>query len=272
MIISPSAISPYKIPTFQSGGGFDPATSAIIAQMTANGSTPTEARQLLINQLVLDLKGLGNTGSDDIFSRFEYLNVFAAEDETQALTEWVTANGTIDAINVNSTAFTVDIGYTGENLRTIRLPKVLNTATKYLQDSASVGFYGTPASISNYVMGSNVSSRTYIRTGTAATDQTLNSTAGANMGFGSISRGLFIINRNNSTQFSTIKNKAIVSTNNINSTGRPSIPQVVFGLSTGATTFIASNASQAEIVFAASAVDDVLDQLNDSFNAYLNAL
>jgi hypothetical protein len=65
MIISPSAISPYKIPTFQSGGGgFDPVASAFI---TAAGITG-ETQQSAANTLALRLKGIGTTNGTNFIT------------------------------------------------------------------------------------------------------------------------------------------------------------------------------------------------------------
>jgi len=66
MIISPSAISPYKIPTFQSGGGgFDPDALAFITAAGITGAT----QQAAIIQLVANLKGTGSTTNNtDVWS------------------------------------------------------------------------------------------------------------------------------------------------------------------------------------------------------------
>ena len=54
---------------------YNSQAQAIFNQMTANGSEPSGARKNIINQLVLDLKGIGNTGSDDVWSIFDVLQI-----------------------------------------------------------------------------------------------------------------------------------------------------------------------------------------------------
>jgi len=83
MIISPSAISPFKIPTFQSGGGggFDPLASAFI---TAAGITG-ETQQAALNQLVLDLKGTGSTTNNtDVWNKIYAAYPFCPIDDVTA--------------------------------------------------------------------------------------------------------------------------------------------------------------------------------------------
>jgi hypothetical protein len=76
MIISPSAISPYKIPTFQSGGGsgFDPDAQGFI---TAAGITG-ETQQAALNQLVLDLK------SGSVWDLLDFLYPMCPTDDSTA--------------------------------------------------------------------------------------------------------------------------------------------------------------------------------------------
>lgn len=160
------------------GGGFDPAASAIISQMTTNGSTPTEARQVIINQLVLDLKGLGNTGAVDIWSQLDILQIYAAEDDIQAKTEWIRANGTLDAIELNAPTFTSDLGYVSSFSRGLNTSYNPNTdATNYTLNNNAFGVFVEVGTSAAYICGSNSSavSGSAIRNLTSNNDQTNNS-------------------------------------------------------------------------------------------------
>ena len=82
MIISPSAISPYKIPTFQSGGGgFDPDALAFITAAGITGAT----QQAAIIQLVANLKGTGSTTNNtDVWSDLKAIYPYCPIDDSTA--------------------------------------------------------------------------------------------------------------------------------------------------------------------------------------------
>jgi hypothetical protein len=77
MIISPSAISPYKIPTFQSGGGsgFDPDAQAFIDAVGAD-ATISE----YINTMFLGMKGEGTTNGTNFYSKLYAVYPMAPSD------------------------------------------------------------------------------------------------------------------------------------------------------------------------------------------------
>ena len=270
MIISPSAISPYKVPTFQSGGGggFDPTASAIIAQMTANGSAPSEARQIVINQLVLDLKGIGNTGADDVWSRLDILNVHAAADAIQAQTQWINANGTYDSVQVGTPTFTADLGFSSTSLFN-RIDPIWNAATglgNYTQNNASMGFYGTITD-GTYFLGDN--GVNYIRfrgSNGSLLDANFNSSFNtAAVDWGSLN-AMFMYDRLLSTEYKAYTNNTEVATITRNSLALVSDQiRYPYALSGG-------GSNTCKIFFAGASIRDVLPQLKASFDAYLVSL
>lgn len=81
----------------------DPATSALVARMTA---PPPAARVALIDALVRGLKAAG------LWTRFDGLYLLAAHDAQAARLNWIAAANDLAA--VNSPAFTADRGYAGD--------------------------------------------------------------------------------------------------------------------------------------------------------------
>lgn len=192
--------------------GFDPDASAVIAQMTANGSTPSAARQILINQLVLDLKGLGNTGTADIWSLLDILQIYAAEDEIQALTEWKQADGSYDASKINSPTFTANVGYTGNNTNRIESNWALNSNLgNYTQNNASFGGFGNVTAL-NYFCGTAPSYLTYIRVSTIPTDQSLNNSGFPSGNWGASGQHSYVLDRSLSTEFEMYLDGNVVDT------------------------------------------------------------
>ena len=268
MIISPSAISPYKALTFQSGGGFDPAASAIIAQMTTNGSTPSAARQAIINQLVLDLKGLGNNGASDVWSQLDILNVHAAEDAIQAQTQWINADGTYDSVQVGTPTFTADVGFSSTSLAN-RIDPIWNTATglgNYTQNDACMGYYGTVADAS-YFLGDNGINYIRFRGSNGITyDANFNSsfTSGA-VDWGSLD-GMFTYDRALSTEYKAYTN-ITESATIIKNSGALVSDQIRYPYAFGF-----GGSQTCKIFFAGASIRADIEQLKASFDAYLNAL
>jgi len=92
MIISPSAISPYKIPTFQSGGGsgFDPDAQAFIDAVGAD-ATISE----YINTMFLGMKGEGTTNGTNFYSKLYAVYPMAPSDASTIsadTTKWNAVN------------------------------------------------------------------------------------------------------------------------------------------------------------------------------------
>ena len=250
------------------GSGFDPAPLAIIAQMTTNGSTPTAERQLLINQLVLDLKGLGNNGASDVWSQLDILNVHAAEDEIQAQTQWINADGTYDSVQVGTPTFTSDVGFSSTTLIN-RIDPIWNAATglgNYTQNDACMGYYGTVQEGSYFLGDSGVN---YIR---FRGSNGISYDSAFNGGFKTVSvdwgslDGMFTFDRALSTEFKAYTN-ITESATIIKNSGALVSDQILYPY---AYTF--GGSQTCKIFFAGASIRADIEQLKASFDAYLNAL
>jgi hypothetical protein len=99
---------------YTGGGGIvpiplDPATTAWVNAVVANGGSVTAGRQQVVNNLIKSLKGNG------VWAKLDRLFIFAAENTASALTDMVadalaTTNG--------SPSFTANRGYTGVDAST----------------------------------------------------------------------------------------------------------------------------------------------------------
>ena len=100
---------------------------------------PDFVRRTVINQLFLDLKGVGNHGTDNIFSQLDFLYPLAAHTQQAGLLD---IKRDFDATAVNAPAFVVDRGFTGgtdEYIRTMFTPSI--DGVNYAQNFASLGVY-----------------------------------------------------------------------------------------------------------------------------------
>jgi len=275
MIISPSAISPYKITTFQSGGGFDPDALAIIAQMTTNGSTPSAARQAIINQLVLDLKGLGNTGAVDIWSQLDILQIYAAEDDIQAKTEWIRANGTLDAIELNAPTFTSDLGYASSTGNAINTSYNPNTeATNYTLNNNAFGVFVEAGVSAAYICGSNsgVVVGSGIRNLTSNNDQTNNSPSFWLDSFASIT-GLQTNSRSNATTVALYNNDSTKNGNKARTVSViPNFEFYVLGRNLAGTLSNTGHPTTASMFYAGADITENITQFYNSLNAYRTSI
>jgi len=246
----------------------DPDASAVIAQMTANGSTPSEARQAIINQLVLDLKGLGNTGSDDVWSRLDILNIHAAEDAIQSQTQWINADGTYDSVQVGTPTFTADVGFSSTTL-TNRIDPIWNAATglgNYTQNNASMGFYGTVADTTYFLGDDGVNYIRFRASNGITRDAAFNSNFTLNaFDWGSLD-AMFMYDRLLSTEYKAYTNTTNVATITANSSALVA-DQIRYPYA-----FSSGGSNTCKIFFAGASVRDVLPQLKASFDAYLAAL
>lgn len=272
--LSASGMSPYNKARGQatSETPYNSQAQAIFAQMTANGSTPSVVRQGIINQLVLDLKGIGNTGTADIWSSLDVLQVYAAEDSTQALTEWINADGTLDATVVNVPVFTVDSGYTGSTVSTIRSGFIASVnGVNYTLNNASMGVYSIPI-INSYLVGLNAGNRSWIRAGVGVSNQALNSSGFSATKFDSNAEALYVVDRDSSTNISLILNDTIVTSPVLGSTSLAPISVVMPGLAKSETTFGNGKTTSTRIFFSGGSIKANRVQLYNSFNAYLTSL
>jgi len=260
---------------FQSGAGFDPDASAVIAQMTANGSTPTEVRQSIINQLVLDLKGLGNTGSTDIWSSLDVLQIYAAEDAIQAKTEWINADGTFDAVEINAPSFTTDVGYSSSSNKGIDTSfNPSSSVFNYTLNNNSFGVYAQSGASASYLCGANPTaiSGSAIRNLLSDSDQTNNSSTYWLDSFDSLT-GLQTNSRSNSTTVALYNNTS--SKNGNKSSTSSSIPNFNFYVLGRNLNGVLSNThlgSTVSLFYVGANITGDINQFYNSLNAYLTAV
>lgn len=116
-----------------SGLSFAAESVAIFAAFT---TPPTDARKVVINTLVVALKTAG------VWAKLDLLYLLAAADSQAARINWKNP-GTFTATAVNSPAFEVDRGYTGDhstsNLTTNWIPE--NHGVTCLLNSACLGLW-----------------------------------------------------------------------------------------------------------------------------------
>lgn len=89
---------------FMGGASFDAATTAWVAAVVGNGGTVSAGRQTIVNDLIVGLK------ADSVWTKFDRLPIFAAENQPSALTDLVSLTLMTAAA---APTFTVDRGYTG---------------------------------------------------------------------------------------------------------------------------------------------------------------
>lgn len=252
----------------------DSSTVSIINQMIINGSEPTTDRKIKINQLVLDLKGIGTTGTADIWSTLDVLQIYYADNIIQAKTEWIRANGTLDPTEVNNPSFAVLGGFTfavGKNLNTNYQPT--NDGINYGLNNALVGAWGgrTTGSPANpYLTGiQETPGSVWIRLDNDGTiDKALNAASFTAGSFSKTTDGLYCLSRPNSTQVKIITDGIINSTQLSTAAAVPSIYTFyIAGLNRASPSSFVSNA---KAFFAGSDINGNQVQLYNSLNKYIN--
>lgn len=116
------------------GPTIDPATSAWVNAVYANGGTVSASRRTTVNDLIVGLK------ADSLFSKLDNLLLFAAENEPSALTDLVAGRL---ATNVGATAFVANDGYTGDGASSYIDTNfnLVNNAVNYSLNSAHHSFW-----------------------------------------------------------------------------------------------------------------------------------
>lgn len=115
----------------RSGRSFDAATTAWVAAVVSAGGTVSDARKVLVDDLIAGLK------TDSIWTKLDRLWLFAAENAASALTDLVVP---ASATAVNTPTFTTDRGYAGDGATSyINLAFNPNTGSpNFTQNSADI--------------------------------------------------------------------------------------------------------------------------------------
>lgn len=125
--------------------------------------TPSATRKTIINQFFLDIKGIGNFGTDNIFSKLDELWLFAAETEQAGL---LGIKRLKDATAVNAPTFTADEGFTGADTKYINLNwNPTDDGVNYTLNDCSYGAYSrSDIQSDNYWIGADEAADSTSRT------------------------------------------------------------------------------------------------------------
>ena len=250
-----------------SGGGFDSDYQAVLDYATSQGYTlPSDAQQILQNNLVIALKAGG------IWAKLDSFSVFATNGNIDfALIDWIQLR-TMTA--VSSPTFTTNLGIqtNGTSSYINTLFSGANDGVNYLTDTASFGWWANAPDIS----GSEISGA---RDGTALnlsyivnpTTSLINSDAFAILFASNTNNGLWHMNRTNATDIQRIVNG--VSSGNITSASEgPTIQPFYLGALNGSGTAITFDPNTFKVFFAGGDLLTESADLYTAINTYITAL
>lgn len=254
-----------------SGNNYDPDAILVFLKMDAAGASPSNAFKTVINNYILNLKGLGAYGSYDIYNNvFDSFQPYATETELQALISWKGNNQT----KYNSPTYVaksgwLPVGIGSNTLWTNFTPSV--NGVKYTQNSccALVWLGANPGA--SYFMGALSTHKTALRTVTTNNDNYCNSSSFGLANFGTSTEGLFTINRASSGTFKTIKNSTVISTVASASSGRPDYKMALAGYANSPTTITAipSLSNPIKLSAAGGNIEPYISQFYQSTDQYI---
>lgn len=248
----------------QRGDAFDVDALAIIAQMTTNGSTPSEARQGHINQLVLDLKGIGTTGAANVWALLDWLAVHAADTEIQALTEWRQHSGVYDPAKVGTPSFTAGVGFssTTSSNRITSIWELNDLLGNYTLNDASVGFIGDVVNASYFCANAGFN-RVRMRGSLGNNyEASMNSSFISGSGDWGALSGMFVLDRNSSANFDKYTDTTLIQTNTVASSDLNATELLYPAILSGGTQI-------SQVVWVGASVRSHLTQIKASFDKYL---
>jgi PKD repeat protein len=88
---------------------FNAQTNAIIGDIYANGGTVSLPRRVLMNELILDLLGLGTTGVDNVLADLSILRIYVAENLVSSKVDWCQNYGLAQV--VGTIGLDIDLGF-----------------------------------------------------------------------------------------------------------------------------------------------------------------
>jgi hypothetical protein len=198
------------------GRRFDPDAKALFLRFTTD---PTDARKVLINNLIVALKDAG------VWQRLDLLHIRAAADAQAASQNWVSVQS---STLVNSPSFTIDRGFIGNGSTSYLNETVTySTLSKFTQNDASQGFWSlTDDASSGRDLGAvgNDANLVVGRSGTTLTAR-LNSITSASVTMAN-SLGFYGVRRNNSLTVDLFKNGSIVLSSASSVSGVPAASAV----------------------------------------------
>lgn len=269
----------FNILNYTGGITYTESAQRIFAQMAANGSEPNAERKTIINQLVKDLQGNGNHGSFNVWALYDILQVYAAANEPQALTEWIIKDnpGDYDPIKINNPIFTSNFGYTGV-VRTSCLDDNFNAAingSNFSTSNNNIGGFFICNTVAGYTAGYVNNPYFYMRMSETITDQTNNSISFPrgkyNLSYGI--ENFFYNDRSNISNFDLIKGETVQNTlTATRSATFPNNTMGVLGLKRPDFSFYQQTNNTCKIWHRAASLKLYLNQVNGAYNDYLNAI
>lgn len=261
---------------------FNPAGISDVDAQTyidAMSVTPSGARQTIIIQFFLDIKGLGDFGTDNIFSKMDLAYLLAADAEQAALLD---IKRGFDATAINSPTFTVDRGFTAASTRYVQTNWVPSTdASNFTLNDACMGSYErtNEAAGSSYMFGAQNTSTPFdftIWIPRNASDQIRpgihNATNALILDNSTESRGLWVVRRTGATALQVFKNGSSFATGTDTSGSLNSIEIYMLADNQGGTAVMAGT-RQISFFFAASSLSTT-EQTNlfNSVETYMDAI
>jgi len=254
------------------GSSYQTESTTIFTNMTNAGATPSMDFKDVIDNLIKNIKGVTGAahGSDNILGVLDWLAPFATEAEVQALLGWKGNNPT----KYNSPTYVAKSGWlpnsTGSHSLWSNFTPSVN-GVNYTQNSCSFGVWLGASPGASYFMGSLPTHKAAVRTVSTNNDNYCNSASFGLANFGSMTEGLFWINRHASGAFKTIKNDSVISTVSLASSGLPTWNMAVAGYANASNTIAAipSLSNPIKLAFAGGNLEPYKSQWYNSVSQYI---
>jgi len=252
---------------------FDPQTNAIIGDIYNNGGYVTPSRRVLMNELILDLKGLGTTGVDNVLSDLSILRIYAAEEIISSRVDWCQNYNLANVIG--TVGLDIDLGFIVLGSVNSYVDNLYNPSldANVTQNNMFSAWYFNYNSGAFKFTGCNDGTRFIgaVLTAGGSTFTRYNSGGSPTVTMGFANTGFMGLIRENSTEIKRILNSTISSPFALTSVGKPNSSLVTFGvgLSAGGAAETGHNSRCAIFV---NGKTTNFTQLYDSLYKYLLAL
>jgi PKD repeat protein len=211
---------------------FDPQTNAIIGNIYNNGGYVTPSRRVLMNELVLDLKGLGTTGLNNVLADLSILRIYAAEEIVSSRVDWCQNYGLAQV--VGTIGLDIDLGFRANGSVNSYIDTLYNPSldSNVGQDNMFSAWYFNFNSGAFRFTGCNDGSRfiggVLTAGGSAFTRYNSGGSPTATIGFANT--GFMGLIRDNSTQIKSIINSTVSTPFSLTSVGKPNARLMTFGV------------------------------------------
>jgi len=242
---------------------YETESDAIFAAM---GTTPSDARKLLIDNLVKGLK------DDGVWTLLDFFYVLAAHAENSSLLNLINP-GTFDATNVSSTAYEVDRGYTGAAGDYLNSNYNPNTdRVNYVLDDCSMGVYVRTDLNAGVDIGGLGGSTSYIYPRIGGNSGVRMNSGGDGTVANANSQGFYIVNRVLSTHQDLYKNKVRTINHARNSTTIPDIDFYILAYNNSGTATLLSSKQVAAAFAGGGMTQTQVTAFTDRLETYMDAI